>query len=96
MKRSVRGTVRFAVTVAIFGFVLMVFYLATGDGSPEPTRYPAWPMAPRDVAGKVFFLIVTLLCLPSLMIAALVVKDLGLWFWSFELWCWAIGCWPRW
>ncbi|MDY0170938.1 MAG: hypothetical protein RBS80_30645 [Thermoguttaceae bacterium] len=81
MNMNIRGTLGFAAIAALIGLCLMVFFLATGAASPEPSDHPAWmERLGRTLPGHMFYLIVMFLCLPAFMAASLV-ASWGLSFW---------------
>jgi hypothetical protein len=80
------GSLRFAAYTALIGLFLMVFFLATGATSPEPSDRPGWMLTllrPGTLPGQIFctfYTIVMYLCLPAYMVPCLV-ANWGLSFW---------------
>ncbi len=66
---------------ALVGACMMVFFLATGAGSPEPSWHPGWMLRiMQTLPGHVFYLVLTFACLPAFLLASLAVG------WGWALW----------
>ncbi len=73
--------IRVAAIAALVGLCLMVFFLATGAMSPEPSDHPAWmERLGRTLPGHILYLIIAFLCLPAFKVASLV-ANWGIVFW---------------
>ncbi len=76
-----KGTVKFAMEMALVGLCLMIFFLATGAASPDASSHPRWYLDfTHTLPGMIVAAILLASCLPAFLLAAVIATPLRLAF----------------
>lgn len=83
-----KGSVRPIAIAGLVGLILMIFFLATGALSPEPSHYPEWwlKLVEKTVPGRILFLVVMALCFPAWFVAVWILSNV------WEVAYWVLAC----